>query len=581
MDKKKEIIALRPPFVARNGVVSSGHGFASLAGVEMLRKGGNAFDAGVAAAMCLTVLKPDCAGFVGVAPFIGYSAKEEKVLCYSGVGVAPRKGTIEFFKSKGYDVVPRLSVLSQLIPASVDTWVSILKRLGTLSFADVAAFARDLAYDGFPAYQHLIHYITQREDKFRVCPYNASIFFQTGDIPRFGELFVQKDAARSIDLMIEAEKDALTSGKGREDALDAVRNVFYKGEIARAIEDMHREEDGLFTYEDLAGYSGKWEEPLATTYKDLSFYTTSTWTQGPLLLQYLNQLEIDDLPSLGHNSAAYINLLASVIDLGMADRERFFGDPDFVSVPEALWSKEYAASRRSLISLDKAFKEIPPYGDPLKRSEIGGYHNVSKYIQHQGENPPDTTYACVADAEGNFFSLSPSDGGFGSPMVPGYGIILGGRMTQFRLTPGHSAALEPGKRPTITPAPALVLKDNKPFMALGTPGGDQQTQAMLQVFLNLVEFKMNVQEAIEAPRFSSKNFPGWFSPHTYHPGRLCLETRIEKGVLTGLAKLGRKVIPWEEWTSSAGSVCAVMFDQRTETIHGGADPRRESYAIGW
>jgi gamma-glutamyltranspeptidase/glutathione hydrolase len=569
--------------MGRNGVVSSGHCLASLAGVEILQKGGNAFDAGIATVMCLNILQPDYAGFVGVSPFIGYSAAEKNVVCYSGVGVAPQKATIDFYRSRGYEVVPRPTILSHLIPASVDTWIAVLKRLGTMSFGEVAASARALAFDGFPAHRLLIHVITKKEQDFRNCAYNESIFFQTGGIPKLGERFVQKDAARSIDLMIAAESRALKAGKSRNDALEAVRDVFYKGEIARAIEALHEKEGGLFTYEDLAGYHGKWEPSLSTAYNDYTFHTPSTWTQGPLMLQYLNILEALDLSSMAHNSAAYINLLAGVIDLGMADREKYFGDPDAVDVPAGLWSKEYAAARRLLVSPDRGFSELPPHGDPENCRAVGGTLSemISKYKDIPETGQTDTTYACAADAEGNLFSLTPSDGGYGSPMVPGYGIILGGRMTQFRLTPGHPAALSPGKRPTITPAPVLVMKNGKPHMALGTPGADMQTQSMLQVFLNTTEFDMNVQEAIEAPRFGSYNFPAWFSPHEYYPGRICLEDRIDPASRDGLKALGRRVIEWEAWTNLTGAVCAVVFDHKTGTIHGGADPRRESYAVGW
>lgn len=359
------------PFLARHGAVSSGHGLASLTGIEILKGGGNAFDAGIATAMCLSILQPDYAGFVGVAPFIGYSAAEGKVLCYSGAGVAPRRATIEYYRDRGYEVVPRVHILGQLIPASVDTWVAILKRLGTLTFGEAASAARSLAFEGFPAHRFMIHVIGTFEKEFRTFPYNASIFFQTGGIPRLGELFVQRDAARSFDLMIQAEKEARRAGKSREEALDAARDAFYTGEIARAIDTLHQEMGGLITSDDLAGYRGRWETPLSTTYKEYTVYTPSTWTQGPLLLLYLNLLEAYPLAAMGHNSADYIHLLSSVIDLGMADREKYFGDPDFVAVPQKLWSKEYAATRRSLIDTNRAFREIPPYGDPESNKAVG------------------------------------------------------------------------------------------------------------------------------------------------------------------------------------------------------------------
>jgi gamma-glutamyltranspeptidase/glutathione hydrolase len=360
--------------------------------------------------------------------------------------------------------------------------------------------------------------------------------------------------------------------------------MFYEGQIARAIAELHEKEGGLIAYEDLASFRGAWEEPLTARYRGYSFFTPSTWTQAPLLIQYLNILEGFDLRSLGHNSPEYVHALSSAIDLGMADRERFYGDPRFVDVPGGLWTKEYAALRRSLIAPDRAFRETPPPGDPQALNAVSarpGRPHPPGDAMSAGDKPTDTTYVCVADAEGNLFSLTPSDGGFGSPMVPGYGVILGGRLTQFRLTPGHSAALAPGKRPTITPAPALILRDGRPFMALGTPGEDQQTQSMLQTFLNVVDFGMNVQEAIEAPKFGSYNFPGWFAPHPYYPGRICIERRLAEAVGDPLRQKGRDVVEWGDWTMLAGGVCAVMFDYATGSIHAGADPRRECYAVGW
>jgi len=572
----------RPPIAGTHGMVSSGHSLASLAGVEILKKGGNAFDAGVAVHLALCILQPDYVGFVGVAPFMGYSAKEGRVVSYSGLGVAPTKATIQFFAANGYTTIPDVGILGQLIPATVDTDCAILQRYGTMSFAEVAAAAIDLAENGFPVHRFLSNNIKAHAKNITRFPYNASIFFQTGGSPELNDIFYQKDAAKSLRLLVRAESAALAAGTSRQQALEAVRDCFYQGEIARAIVKLHAEQGGLFTSDDLASYHGKWEEPIAVTYKGYEIYTNSAWNQGPLLVQVLNILDNFDLENMGHNRPQYVHVVSQAINLAMADREKFYGDPDCVPVPKGLWTKEYGKARATLVDMKKAFQELPPFGDPEKLHAVGGQQSlVAKPRAVEPGSHTDTTYLCVVDREGNTVSMTPSDGGMDSPMVPGYGITLGTRLTQFRLDASHAAALGPGKRPRLTPNPALVMKDGRPFMPLGTPGGDQQAQAMVQVFLNVVEFGMNVQEAIEAPRFGSYNFPDSFAPHPYFPGRLAIEDRLAARVAEALKAKGHQVHPWPDWTWLAGAVCAIVIDDGTGVLTGGADPRREAYAIGW
>ena len=572
----------RPVIAGTHAMVSSGHSLASLAGVEILKAGGNAFDAGVAVHLALCILQPDYVGFVGVAPFIGYCAKEGRVVSYSGLGVAPKKATIEFFRTRGYTTIPDVGILGQLIPATIDTDVAILQRYGTMSFARVAAAATDLAEHGFPAHRFMSANIKAHVTNVEKFPYNASIFLQTGGPPRLNDMFYQKDAARSLRLLAKAERQALATGKSRQEALEAVRDAFYKGEIAQAIVRLHEAQDGLFTQEDLASYRGTWEEPLVARYKGYEFYTNSAWNQGPAIVQILNILKNFDLQKLGHNSAEYVHVISQTINLAMADREKFYGDPTFVKVPMGLWTEEYGSARAKLIDMDAAFQEMPPFGDPERSGAPTGQQPIAGdcHLDHVCPHP-DTTYLAVVDEERNVFSMTPSDGGLDSPMVPGYGITLGTRLIQLRLDPAHPAALVPGKRPRLTPNPGLVMKDGKPFMPIGTPGGDQQAQAMVQVFLNVAEFGMNVQEAIEAPRFGSYNFPDSFAPHPYYPGRLSVEARLDAAVGEALKAKGHRVHQWEDWTALAGAVCAIVVDPHTPVVTGGADPRREAYAMGW
>jgi gamma-glutamyltranspeptidase/glutathione hydrolase len=572
----------RPPIAGIHAMVSSGHSLASLAGVDILKAGGNAFDAGVAVHLALCILQPDYVGFVGVAPFIGYSAKEERIVSYSGLGVAPKNATIEFFKARGYATIPDVGILGQLIPATVDTDVAILQRLGTMSFGAVAAAAIDLAEHGFPAHRFMSANINAHAARVERFPYNASIFFQTGGPPKLNDMFYQNDAARSLRLLVNAEQEALVAGKSRYEALEAARNVFYKGEIAQAIVTLHQEQGGLFTYDDLATYRGTWEEPLVARFKGYEFYTNSAWSQGPLIVQALNILKNFEVQKLGHNSPEYVHVISQAINLAMADREKFYGDPAFVEVPAGLWTEEYGRARAKLIDMCAAFQELPPFGDPENFNAARGRQPLLADRRVDDSWPhPDTTYLAVVDEERNVFSMTPSDGGLDSPMVSGYGITLGTRLIQLRLDPEHPAALAPGKRPRLTPSPGLVMKDGKAFMPIGTPGGDQQAQAMLQVFLNVAEFGMNVQEAIEAPRFGSYNFPDSFAPHPYYPGRLSVEARLEARVGEALRAKGHGVNRWEDWTALAGAVCAILIERDTRVLTGGADPRREAYAIGW
>ena len=572
----------RPPIAGTHAMVSSGHSLASLAGIEILKAAGNAFDAGVAVHLALCILQPDYVGFVGVAPFIGYCAKEGKVVSYSGLGVAPKRATIEYFKAKGFTSIPDVGILGQLIPATVDTDVAILQRYGTMSFGRVAAAAIDLAEHGFPAHRFMSTNIKTHAAYVEKFPYNASIFFQTGGPPKLNDMFYQKDAARSLRLLADAEQRALAAGKSRNEALEAARDVFYKGEIAQAIVKLHEEQGGLFTYDDLAGYRGTWEEPLVARYKGYQFYTNCAWNQGPVIVQVINILKNFDLQKLGHIGAEYVHVISQAVNLAMADREKFYGDPAFVKVPAGLWTEEYGRARARLIDMRAAYQEMPPFGDPEQFSEAEGRQPaLADRRLDDSCSHADTTYLAVVDEERNVFSMTPSDGGLDSPMVPGYGLTLGTRLIQLRLDPVHPAALAPGKRPRLTPNPGLVMKDGKPFMPIGTPGGDQQTQAMLQVFLNVAEFGMNVQEAIEAPRFGSYNFPDSFAPHPYYPGRLSIEARLEATVGDALRGKGHKVHRWADWTALAGAVCAILIEPNTPVLSGGADPRREAYAIGW
>lgn len=317
---------------------------------------------------------------------------------------------------------------------------------------------------------------------------------------------------------------------------------------------------------------------MTTTFGDIEIFACGPWCQGPSLPQALNLLDPVELVRMGHNSPAYIHTLAEALKLAFADRDAYYGDPRFVDVPmDGLLSKAYAEERRKLINPGRAQPEMPAAGRPDDRTPWR-----QPLTAEAGWIPPelDTSFCCVVDKQGNIFSATPSDGSYNAPVVPGLGIIASSRGSQSWANPDHPSGVAPGKRPRLTPNPAIALRRGRMAMPFGSPGGDVQVQAMLQVFLNIHVFGMDVQEAVEAPRYASYSFPSSFEPHAYHPGRLNLEARIDKASGEALRLLGHNVQWWPEWTWLAGSVCTVLADYEKGTMHGGADPRRPSYALG-
>jgi gamma-glutamyltranspeptidase/glutathione hydrolase len=372
--------------------------------------------------------------------------------------------------------------------------------------------------------------------------------------------------------MITAEEGA---GGGRAAGIEAARDAFYAGDIGKEIAAFIQREGGFIDERDLADFHSDVEPPSSTTYRGIDVYACGPWCQGPVNLQTLNILEAYDLRELGHNSADYVHLFTEALNLAFADRERYYGDPHFVDVPiERLLSKEYASERRAEIDPTRAFGQMPGAG------EISGYITYSEHVAAL-EMQPDTSYVCAVDEEGNAFSATPSDGVGSTPVVPGLGLICSGRGSQTWLIPGHASALAGGKRPRLTPNPAMAFRDGELFMPFGTPGGDMQPQAMLQTFVNVVDFGMDVQQAIETARFGTFSFPNSFWPHDYHPGLLNLEERIPRAVGEELARRGHDVQWWPEWTRIAGNVCAIVVDGERGMLTAGADARAEAYALGW
>jgi len=583
----------REAATADDFMAASGTPWATWAALDILERGGNAFDAGMAALLALNVTFPEDASFPSVAPVVIYVADTGEVLSYCGAGKAPEKATIEFFRSEGYETVPRLTILSQLVPASPDVLIAILDEYGTMSFGEISESAIDLARNGFPVHKAMMKQLdlsfVERFGFNLMMPYNVDVYLggQWWRPLHLGERFVQPDLADTLSAMADAEAEVLAAGGSRTDGLTAVRDYFYEGPIADAIVAFHEEEGGLFSRSDLETYAGYWEEPVSGEFGDYTIHANDTWCQGPVLPMMLQILDGMDLEGMDHNSPEYIHALIQAVELAMADREAFFGDPDFVDVPlEGLLDPRYAALRRQALTPDAAFGEMPAPGDPYvlmgETATVPDRETLLAALSSMTTDMPagtDTSYLTVTDDFGNSISLTPSDFPQ-SPMIPGTGLCLGVRMVQFRLDPDHPDALAPGKRPRITPNAAMVTKDGELFMSFGTPGGDMQPQALLQVFLNIVVFGMNVQEAIEEPRFRSVNFPDSFSPHEYRPGEIIMEESLYEMVGEELEEMGYVITVIGDWTGEMGGVCAIIRDSDTGDLTGGADPRLESWAEG-
>ncbi|MCY1195868.1 Acylase ACY 1 proenzyme [compost metagenome] len=568
--------AHRPVISARKHVVSSGHYLASHAAFQILEAGGNAVDAGVAAGLVLGVVHSDQVNIAGVAPMAIYLADRRKTITIDGLGGWPKAATSKLFAENHGGVIPE-GLLRTVVPAAPAAWILALREYGTKSFAEVAQYAIRFARDGFVMYPFLADRMEEAKHKFARWPSNAAIYLPNGKPPKVGDVFVQSDLAKSLQYM--ADQETAMAGS-REQKLQAAHDAFYKGDIARAIVKFHEENGGLLTARDLADYKPRIEEPQHTRFNGIDVYSCGFWCQGPALLQALNILEGTDLKSLGHNTPAYIHHVAEALKLTFADRERYYSDPDFIDVPaKALLSRAYAEERKKLIRPDRAWPEMPPHG------VIPGYEGEpvkAAKLAPEIDAPLDTSYVAVVDSFGNAFSATPSDVSTDTIVIPGTGLCPSSRGSQSRGIIGHAASVEPGKRPRLTPNPALAIKDGEFVLPFGSPGGDSQVQAMLQVLLNIAVFGMDPQTAIEQPRFISYSHPDSFAPHAYYPGRLSLEGRIAENTEAALRDLGHDIQRWPDWIWRAGGVCTVFANLQDGNLHAGADPRRAAaYAIGW
>ena len=573
----------RPVIRGRNGIVATGHYLTSMAAMRQLLNGGNAFDAAVAACIAAAVIEPT-ASYSLAAEGVGmfFHAASGELSALSGQGVAPRLATVEAFRSRGLDKIPTgpgpNAHLSFTVPGVMDACCRLLDTYGSKTLSEVLTPAIDYAEHGFPMYEYMRRMLGGPDTRTQFDLYppgGTDVFYPGGSVPAVGARFVQPQLAATLRLLVQAEAQA---GGARQDGLRAARAVFYEGEIARRIAAFSERCGGLLRHDDLAAYQSRIETPISTHFAGYSIHTQSTWSQAAVLLQTLNMLGHLDLHTLGHNSPAYVHTVTEALKLAFADRERYYGDPDFAAVPvDGLLDKAYAAQRVQGIG-EQAYPELPPPGTPF------GAAGASTSPQPAAAGVPEaseegTTHLAVIDHDGNMVCLTPSGGVFRkSAFAPELGCTLSTRSEMFFLDDNHPNGLQPGKRPRTTLVNYIVCKNGRPVMTFGCPGGDDQTQANLQLMLNVLVFGMDPQQAVEAPRFSTQSMPNSFYPRAYHPGVLNLETGFSDATASALAAMGHRIN--RVGACGIGAI-VTQRDPDTGILAAGADPRRPTYAIAW
>ena len=557
-------------------MVGGGNNFVTEAGMRMLRAGGNAVDAGVAAVLAAAVTEEDHFSMGGEMPVL-IKLHGKPAVAVSGVGVTPAKATIEFFKTRPLEPdetndrkppIPAHGILATTTPGMFDGAMLALEKFGTMSFSQVAAPAIELA-DGFPTTEVFADTLQVSAQGMLRWPLSVKYFFNVnGRLPLRGEIFHQPDLAKTLRAMAEAEQKTIGD---RIDQIEAVRDYFYRGPIAKEMGAFSESHGGLLTYDDMAKFHAEVDTPRSTTFHGYEIVKPGFWSQGPVLLEMFNLLEGYDLKGMKHNSPEYLHVVMEAAKLAFADRDMYYGDPKFSKIPEeTLLSKEYAAERRKLIDPTKASMESRP-------GSIPGYHIPMPDGKAANLDVKDTTCVDVVDRDGNVFSATPSGGWVPAVMAGNTGIAYGTRLQSILTIPGHPNVIQAGKRPRVTLSPTIILKDGKPFIAISTPGADNQDQALLQVILNMLVFDMSPQEAVEAPRFQTEAFYSSFGMHNYTPGKVNLESRIPKATTDKLSSLGHIVTVTGPWSNVSGPVVIKIGDG---VLEGGADPRRNRFITG-
>jgi len=556
-------------------MIGAANNFEVESGYRMLTQGGNAVDAGVAAILAAAVTEQSRFGLGGEAPIM-IKLAGKPVVVVSGAGWVPEKATIEFYKNRKPEPwerpdrkpdIPTQGILATTIPGVFDGLILALSQFGTMSFEQVAAPAIEYA-DGFPIGEEFSNYIRNMQPILELWPASAKFFLPGGAPPSRGEIFREPTLAATLRELVQAEKKA--RGK-RELKLKAVRDLFYQGSLAKRMAAFSESNGGLISYNDLKNFHAETDQPRSIMYRGYEIMKPGFWTQGPVVLQALNILEGYDLRAMGHNSPEYLHTVVEATKLAFADRDSHYGDPKFSKIPEqTLLSKDYATDRRKLIDPQKASMESRPGSFGAPKPAPGATSTASNGDQ-------DTTCVNVVDRYGNVFSATPSGAWLPSVIAGDTGIPFGIRLSALLLTPGVPNTLQAGKRPRLTLSPTIVLKDGKPFLALSTPGGDNQDQALLQVLLNIIDFGMTSQDAVEAPRFQTEHFYETLGFHAFVPGKLNLESRIPRGTGDQLVTLGHRITMTGDWSnSSAPTVIKIA----PGVLEGGADPRRGRFIFG-
>ncbi len=587
----------RPPVMGRNGAASAGHPLTTAAAFEVLLKGGNAFDAGVAAMLVGGVVEQDLYSLGGEGLVLVYPRNEGKVTAVVGQGWAPKGATIEYYNAR-HKTLDGEGLDPAVVPGTLHAALTVLERWGTMSFEQVSARAVEYAREGFPLRPRTAESIKGNLKFFEKWPDNQKYWLKPdGSMYKPGDTIKLPTLAHTLTSMVEAERAA--SAKGRAAGVAAARDRFYKGDIARDMVAFLKQHQAPFELADFSEFFAKIEEPATTNYRGYQVYKHSFGSQGPVLLETLNILENFDLKSMKRNSAEYIHTVIEALKLGYADRDTYYGDPAFVKTPaEGLLSKEYAKQRAALIDPKHASRGFIA-GNPLAfDSKVKDWKywvaNIADGTKGAGSEPDaepirgtlkDTTHIAIIDNAGNIFDATPSGGWIGGAVILGQtGIGMSVRGEQFWLDATRAAQLRPRARPRYTLTPSIVLRNGQPFMAIGTPGGDNQDQTILQAFLNVVEFwpdwYPNLHEAFEWPRVQTLHFFGSFWPHSAGFNRLNVEAPISDEVLKELQTRGHNANRIRAQSISSCAT-AVLIDPASGNRIAGADPRRDCYAMAY
>jgi len=573
----------RPEIRGTFGVAASTHWLATATAMRMLERGGNAFDAAVAAAFTLQVVEPHLNGPGGEVPILLWSEKEKRTRALCGQGVAPGRATIDAFKALALELVPGTGLLPATVPGAFDAWMLLLRDYGTLDLGEVLGPALGYAEHGYPLVPRIVQALAAVAPLFRQhWPSSAAIYLPGGDLPRPGELFCNRALAASYARLLH---EAESVGGDRERRIEAARAHWYRGPVAEAVGRFYatselmdctgRPHRGLLSADDLARWSASYENPLARNYRRYTVLKCGPWSQGLVLLLQLAVLEHFDLDALDPTGAEFVHLLAEAAKLCFADRDAWLGDPEFAAVPvAALLATDYAAARAKLVD-ERASEELRPGSPGGRTPRLPGFTAISARLMAEasaalGIGEPtfaqlegDTCHLDVIDRWGNMVSATPSGGWLSSsPVVPELGFSISTRLQMAWLDPALPGALAPAKRPTTTLSPSLVLRDGEPYLAFGTPGGDQQDQWQLQLLLRHVHHGMNLQEAIDAPAWHINHFVSSFWPRKLERNLLTLEGRFDPGAVAALRGRGHRVVVGEPWSEGRLSVTA-------RTAHGG------------